>query len=403
MSTESIKILKKCPVIDVHCHPTIKMKMLGMKFTDEHPVVSRDIDFWYFLGMQVDLPKMDTGRVGAIFSSIYIPEKKLVDGSNFLSFVENIFGPAGIHLEDWIEDPVSDNCFKQAKTLLYKMDVQVNTAKNDGLNVVSAKSYSELVSAFENGKHAIMHSVEGVHMLGRGLANTQDYLNNIDLFYNLGVCSLTLGHFFENDAVYPVDGISPHTRESFGMSPFVPSDQGLSPVGEAIVRHLLEKGIVIDLDHSNLPARKIVFEINESRCENKRPIAFTHAGVRGLFDVPYNPSDWEIDQIKKCDGIIGIIFMNYWLNGVEDPNDDYGIKNIIKTIKYIHEKTGTFDNIAIGSDLDGFTEPMDDLYDASNMPRLVDSMLNHGIQKVDIEKILCKNAMRVLEKGWGRQ
>jgi microsomal dipeptidase-like Zn-dependent dipeptidase len=54
----------------------------------------------------------------------------------------------------------------------------------------------------------------------------------------------------------------------------------------------------------------------------------------------------------------------------------------------------------IGSDFDGFTEPPDDLADASWMGRLTDHLLRRGMPEDALRKLLGGNALRILEAGW---
>ena len=65
---------------------------------------------------------------------------------------------------------------------------------------------------------------------------------------------------------------------------------------------------------------------------------------------------------------------------------------------------------ALGTDFDGFTDPPDDLVDASQLPRLTQHLYaamaspserRYGDET--IRKILGGNALRVLRAGWGRQ
>ena len=148
---------------------------------------------------------------------------------------------------------------------------------------------------------------------------------------------------------------------------------------------MLKIGMVVDLTHSTPLARKEVFDINRSLGDSKRPIVFSHAGVQKLFsdqtnpDKVYNLDDVEIMEIQKCHGVIGLIADNYWLFGEEEKflENNPGIPKLIETIDYIHNVTGTYENIAIGTDYDGFTDTSDDLEDPSKMPNLTRSLLNH--------------------------
>lgn len=171
---------------------------------------------------------------------------------------------------------------------------------------------------------------------------------------------------------------------------------------------MLDKGIVVDFVHSTPNARKKIFEINDNRGTEKRPLVFSHTGIQTLYFHPLNPSDEEILKIQECGGVIGMIFDNYFQRGFEeddfpfwDFNPDNGVKHIINTIKYIHKLTGTYDNIAIGSDLDGFTDPPDDLYNLSRMS-VLKKELKKNFGNSATNKILGKNVYRVLQNGWGK-
>lgn len=64
---------------------------------------------------------------------------------------------------------------------------------------------------------------------------------------------------------------------------------------------------------------------------------------------------------------------------------------------------GGIDCIGIGSDLDGFTDPPDDIKDISEMPNLTHNLLNSEFTKDEVEKILGKNILRIINKGWGKK
>ncbi len=72
---------------------------------------------------------------------------------------------------------------------------------------------------------------------------------------------------------------------------------------------------------------------------------------------------------------------------------------MFETIDFIHNVTGTYDNIAIGTDYDGFTDPSDDIQDPSKLPALTQALLSH-MELSQVEKILGGNALRVLREGW---
>jgi membrane dipeptidase len=112
----------------------------------------------------------------------------------------------------------------------------------------------------------------------------------------------------------------------------------------------------------------------------------------------YNLKDWEIKKIAESGGMVGVIFMNYWLMPHETKR---GLNFIARTIEHFAE-VGGIDHVGFGSDFDGFTDPPDDLKDASELPRLTQRLVAEGYQHEAIIKILGGNALRVLREGWGR-
>jgi microsomal dipeptidase-like Zn-dependent dipeptidase len=71
-----------------------------------------------------------------------------------------------------------------------------------------------------------------------------------------------------------------------------------------------------------------------------------------------------------------------------------------QTLEHIHDVTNSWDHIMIGTDFDGFTDPPDDITDASQMGNFTKMLLEHGLEETAIMKILGGNAQRILEHGW---
>jgi membrane dipeptidase len=96
---------------------------------------------------------------------------------------------------------------------------------------------------------------------------------------------------------------------------------------------------------------------------------------------------------------VGVIFMNYWLMPHETRR---GLNFIARTIEHF-VKVGGIDHVAIGSDFDGFTDPPDDLKDASVFPKLTQRLIAEEWGPEEIAKILGGNILRVLREGWGKE
>ena len=407
MSTnaEALKLHNESFVMDIHCHPSLKSYLFGRKFSEEfppdYPVRSRGFDPFT---TQVTLPKMKKGGVDAIFSSVYLPENGFEKYCSIVPFAEpvlDLFFPdviRGIENNDTPETP-----YIQSLRILDKFENQVEELIAQGEKISIPKNFTEFNDAVSEGKIIVLHSIEGAHSLGRHYDNLDDYLIRLQNFFSRGVCLMTIGHFFRNNIVESTQGLPPVVIKGLFFNYDFNDVEGLSFVGEEVVRKMLNIGMIVDLVHSNKTARDQVFEINNSRGSSKRPLVFSHTGIQHYYCKELNVSDEEILKIKDCNGTIGIIFNNYWLTGIEDSFLEYeaGIKHIFRTIRHIQIVTGSFDNISIGTDLDGFTDPCDDLTDYTKFPRLTTALLNEGISAGDVKKILGENAVRVLKEGWG--
>lgn len=399
ISNQAKNLHKNSIVIDLHCHPSLKVSLFNYKFAEKHSTTTI-FDPWE---MQVDIPKLQKGGVNSIISKIYIPERGLIEDCELLEIAEPFIKTFWEHIIDCVERDDPFGARYQTNGILDQFENQVKDAAKSGTKITVAKNFNELKSAIDEGNIVVLHAIEGAHSLGRNLHDPQfDYIDSLNDFYNRGVCMITLAHFYDNDIAPPVQGLPLGMRKLLGCHHIKDTTKTLTPIGEQVVEKMLDIGVLIDLTHSTPPARQKVFTINKARNNGMRPLVFSHVGVQSVFDDPMNPSDEEIRLIQECNGIIGIILDNYWLNGSDDDllDDNPGIPFIMRSIKAVHDITNTYDNIGFGSDYDGFTDPSDDLQDCSKMPYLTEAMLQTGIEENDIKKILGGNAMRVLENGW---
>jgi membrane dipeptidase len=129
-------------------------------------------------------------------------------------------------------------------------------------------------------------------------------------------------------------------------------------------------------------------------------------GVNVLCGEPMNPTADEIREIQNCRGIVAVIFTNDWL--INRPPSlfhqfaDDGLRNILKTIQYLHDVTGSYENIAVGTDFDGFTDPPNDLQDLSKIQILREALTREHVPASDVDGIMGGNMLRVLQEGWGK-
>jgi membrane dipeptidase len=110
-----------------------------------------------------------------------------------------------------------------------------------------------------------------------------------------------------------------------------------------------------------------------------------------------NPDDSEIRAIAAGGGLIGVIFMNYWLRGVHKGR---GISHVLDTIAHLIDVGGER-CVAIGSDFDGYTDPPDDLREPSDVPALTAALLDR-FPVSTVDRLLGANFLQLLAGAWSR-
>ena len=174
-------------------------------------------------------------------------------------------------------------------------------------------------------------------------------------------------------------------------------NKGLTSTGEKVVEKMLELGMLIDICHCTPKAKSRILDIADHHKKGNCIIA-SHAGAFEIHRDPYNLTDKEIKWIGDNGGVIGIIFMNYWLSPIDSG---LGLKHIEQTMNHIINVGGEH-CVGIGTDYDGFTDPPDEICDLSELPRLTKYLMSLEYKDSQIEAFLGSNAMRVLLEGWGK-
>lgn len=410
-------------VIDIHCHPALKTWLFP-----SHHVYDEEMPrgFEFSENCFVNIKMMEAGHVGIAVSVYYLPEKAIEDLPirNILDkILLKVLKKTCRRLPDIIEDTSSaSGPFVQIKKYIGVFEADVIKARTKlGENVDIARNYEDLQEKINNGTTVFLHSIEGAHALGCGDITFKQMSDNLDELVKLGLCQITVGHFFENILVSSSGGIPPKLAGQIGYEPEKQISYPLGYNGDlaiSMIDRMLDLGIVIDLVHCHELAKQMIFERNNLRDAKKRPLVFAHTGIRevALKHHPdmlpeyaaYLPDATDIARIKDCNGVLGVIFMDYWLTG--DDNFQPAIAAVVETMVYIRDafdsqgKNGTYDHIAIGSDLDGFTTVPEDLGGSRMMTDLVQAISEvPGITADDIDKICWGNYMRVLKDGWGNR
>jgi microsomal dipeptidase-like Zn-dependent dipeptidase len=445
-------------LVDIHTHVSMKMNIWGRKFWKSHTPTPGD-GFLSMWGMQVDFHRLRCGHVGVMIVPHDIPVGAMRRQFKFLSYVIRLLN----RLFNKMEHEDFSNFTQINKIInLFEEQIYITNRKLGSETFVIARSFEDLMFARNKGKIVFVHAIEGSHALGRnlppeniyiprikrkghrpvegGMIKKEDYakgkefdryLDNLVSLKHRGVCMLTLAYLFPNELSDCAEGIAEYPKvHSFRYDwKYDPLDAqmnvGLSQLGKAVVRKMLEIGMIIDLMHSTDATRRQVYELHDEwikvHPQEVRPITFSHGGSRALHEKYhqktgvtkyahhkyYGASSEDILAIERSGGVIGIIIERWWLTGVDTRLPEFegweltGIDCVIETIFDINEQTEKkdFSSISIGTDFDGFTDTPPDLYLYEQMGNLLEKM-RARLTEEQITKIFSGNALRMLALGW---
>jgi membrane dipeptidase len=368
---------------DIHAHPAMNAFLWD-----------RDLRRHYFtsagfnpLASLTDFKLLRKGGVKVLWSSLHVPEQQYFKTPPLWLLAHATKG-GRLLLEN---DPW--NC------LLAQMDQMEEQVHRASAEFGIAHSNRELDEIRASGRTAIVHTVEGGHVLGGRLPDDdlEGRLERVRQLASRGVASITLAHLFPNELAGHVDAIpkEEHKVLFWKLNPDVDPCKGLTEKGQAVVKQMVESRILPDVSHCTPLARRQVYEL----VDNRIPVIASHTGVHSMNPAPYNLCESDVRAIKASRGLIGVIFMPYWL---EETDPGPGLSAIWRTMDQIRSWCdGSWEHVAIGTDFDGFTNPPDDCKSAAELPRVADMLDAQGLTADQIRAVLGGNARRVLREGWG--
>ncbi|UCF19136.1 MAG: membrane dipeptidase [Gemmatimonadota bacterium] len=368
------RLHSEAPFTDVHVHPSMKAWMFGRNLW-RHYCSGKA---WNPFSSRSDFKTLTKGGVGTIWAAHYIPERPLFDNCLLAKIAAALLVPDSGRL-------FKGSLFQRLNEMMDALEREVGR-KPDKVEV--AKSAADVRRIRGEGKIAIVHAVEGAHVL-------EGNIDNLDALARRGVAMLTLTHFYPNGLAAHVDGIPKDMfiRKLCDFKFGAGGSPSLSEFGRSVLRKLKAVRMLLDISHCTPEAREAIYK----EVGRDRPIIASHVGVKRYRDDPYNLSDEEIRLIADGGGAVGVIFMSYWLDAANPKN---GLPAIWNTIEHLHSVTDSWDHILLGTDFDGFTDPPDDLRDASQVGKVTGMLLDRGLPEDAIKKILGGNAQRLLETGW---
>jgi membrane dipeptidase len=317
---------------------------------------------------QTDLPRLRAGGVKAQFWSVYIPS----------------------------EHP------NPARTVTEQIDLvlrMVDRYPDDLELALSADDVERIVRA---GKIASLIGIEG------GVAIEND-LAQLRAFHRLGARYMTLTH---NTTLDWADAALDEPR-----------NQGLSPLGERIVREMNRLGMLVDISHVSPDTMADVLRVSQA------PVIASHSSAFAVAPSPRNVPDEILARIKENGGVVMVNFYSgfvvaeaarasadarrrlraehpepaayarayaAWSRQYKPPRGT--IADVADHIDHIVKVAG-IDHAGIGSDFDGITAWPVGLEDVSCYPRLTEELLRRGYSEANVHKVLGANILRTLREA----
>jgi microsomal dipeptidase-like Zn-dependent dipeptidase len=313
-----------------------------------------------------------------------------------------LLGPFGeMDLDTHYAAPPEPGYFPRLIADLEAVEQEVATHDRAQLRLVHNRA--ELDDCVVAGATALIHSVEGGCLLGDTDA---EIAANCAELGRRGVGYVTVAHLFFRQVATNANAL-PFLPDSI-YDFFFPQrgEDRLTPRGEAVVRGLVENRILIDLSHMDPPGIRETFALlDEIDPGSEVPVVSTHAGYR--FGKQQYMCDEEILlQIKRRRGVVGLIMAQHQLNDGILPRKkrtktlDESLEVICTHIDKIAEVTGGYEQIALGTDFDGFIKPtMGGLKDMSDLRHLEAALRKHYGDE-NAERMLWSNALGVLKTLW---
>jgi len=184
-----------------------------------------------------------------------------------------------------------------------------------------------------------------------------------------------------------------HLTASSVGSPSAPSTRpgrGLTGEGRALVEALNGAHILVDLAHVSVRGFWDALEVHD----RAQPAIVSHTGVRGVHDIWRNVDDAQLRAIAEVGGVVGIMFHAgflgeaFWSGRAEA---------VVAHIDHAVNVAGE-DAVSIGSDFDGLIVPPADLRTVSELPVLVQRMLDRGYSADRVGKVLGTNYLAVMAR-----
>jgi microsomal dipeptidase-like Zn-dependent dipeptidase len=323
----------------------------------------------------VTVERMREGDVGVALSVLYAPLDEMDLGQPYGAPPRSGYFPDVLAQLQVVEDHVASR----------------------GEEVAVAHSPAELDALIDQGRLALVHCVEGGFHLGDTEQAVREHVRTLA---QRGVAYVTIAHLFWREVATNAPAL-PFLPDKLYNLVFPQPQQGLTRLGRAAVEAMAAEGILIDITHMSQRSIDDTFALLDARGEHT-PVIATHMACR-FGNLGYCFNDETIAKVAQRGGVLGCILCEHYIsNGVRKRVRSYedSLDALCAHIDRIRDVTGSFEFVAIGSDLDGYIKPaLPGLEHMGHMRSLQESLrARYGAKAA--EQISSANALRVLRSAW---
>ena len=215
----------------------------------------------------------------------------------------------------------------------------------------------------------------------------------VKTFYKKGVRMSTLTWNFENELAHPNRMVVP-TRSGDGwyIAPYLAPETefGLKPAGKDVVLCMEELGMLIDVSHLGDKGIYDIFDI----VKKDTPVIASHSNARAVTNHARNLTDDMLKLMADHGGVTGINFSSSFLT--DDGSNESRTADMVRHAKHIKNVAG-IDVLGMGTDFDGIGSRLE-ITGGEKIQMLADALSLNGFTTDEIEKIFCKNVLRVFSE-----
>lgn len=258
---------------------------------------------------------------------------------------------------------------------------------------LKATRVADIDTARAQEKIALFYLFQNSTQFGRNL-------DNVDVFYGLGVRSSQITYNYQNWAGAGCNELN---------------GSGLTVFGRQLVEKMNETGMLIDLSHANMKTMADTIEAS------KVPVIVSHSCCKALYDHNRNTTDENIRAIAEKGGVFGVTQMRPFMT----RQIDNAVHFYYQHIEHALNVAGS-DHVCIGSDRDhrrlklteeylaelkaeegeNFDRAMWPLYfEELNGPRRMetiwDGLKKRGMSEGQLEKLFGLNILRLYREVIG--